>query len=126
MTIRNRIAGLLRGREVTVQELMEHPRIAEDNGFLPEERLDREREPVTSFNIDDKLRAIGQSSACLQMIGVPSMWSNDCRTSNPLVLPMADWKCEYCGCVRPHTEYKCGYCGAPRKKEGLKWLLLQI
>lgn len=25
-----------------------------------------------------------------------------------------DWKCDYCGYIRPKGEYKCGICGGPR------------
>lgn len=26
-----------------------------------------------------------------------------------------DWKCKYCGGLRPKAEYKCGYCGGLRQ-----------
>lgn len=128
MSIRNRIAGYLFGRAYTVQEVMTHPEIGKDEHFLSQPIDDSFRKVETkTFNCDASFRKMGQSCTPLNTIGVPSMWSNECRAYAPVVAPIEqDWKCPYCGCIRPHTEYKCGYCGAPRKgKEETKTVPIQ-
>ena len=37
-------------------------------------------------------------------------------TLKPIIVTVVhlDWKCKYCGCLRPSTEYKCDICGGPR------------
>ncbi len=40
------------------------------------------------------------------------------RANNLATMPVPtsteDWKCDYCGYLRPSTEYKCGNCGGPK------------
>jgi hypothetical protein len=67
-----------------------------------------ERVPaVKTYSMDAILSKLG---------GENQMWSNQCVAFAPTSKPMLqDWKCEYCGCIRPPTEYTCGLCGAPKK-----------
>jgi hypothetical protein len=102
MTIRNKVVGFLLGKQVTVQEMMTHPEIAQDVRFMPAERA----------------QDIGYAGS--------SSWSNgsiSLHNYEPMIKELkacsnhGDWKCEYCHGINPSDKYTCIHCSAPKKKE---------